>query len=269
MPLDLAYEAVGNGPPLLILHGLFGASGNWHSIARALSLSHRVISVDLRNHGGSPWAAAMGYLEMADDVRDLIEREGWEPPVVMGHSMGGKTAMALALCYPQLVSRLIVVDIAPVSYGDRLSGVAEAMRGIDLLAAASRDEVQRQLAGRLHEPGVVPFLMQNLVARDGRFDWRFNLAAISAALPALTGFPAALRSLRYDGPLQVIAGGLSDHVRGSDGDEFRPLFPQVRVEVIEEAGHWVHAEQRAAFLACVTQALQAQARPAAHATASP
>ena len=140
MALELAFESVGDGPPLLILHGLFGSGGNWRSVARALSTSHRVISVDLRNHGGSPWVETMSYLQMADDVRALIEWEQLHLPAVMGHSMGGKTAMALALLYPELLSRLIVVDIAPVCYADRLSMTAEAMRAVDTVAAASRDE---------------------------------------------------------------------------------------------------------------------------------
>ena len=112
MALDLAFDSIGDGPPLVILHGLFGSRTNWRSIARALSATHRVISVDLRNHGGSPWSDRMDYPEMADDVRKLMARERLQDPAVMGHSMGGKTAMALALRYPGEVGRLIVVDVA-------------------------------------------------------------------------------------------------------------------------------------------------------------
>src|SRR3712207_2878600 len=118
MALELAFDSVGDGPPLLLLHGLYGSRRNWRSIARALSDSHRVVSVDLRNHGNSPWAGSMSYPEMADDVLDLIRRERLERPAVMGHSMGGKTAMALALLHPAEVAQLIVADIAPVRYAD-------------------------------------------------------------------------------------------------------------------------------------------------------
>ena len=256
MALELAFESVGDGPPLLILHGLFGSGGNWRSVARALSPSHRVISVDLRNHGGSPWVETMSYLQMADDVRALIEWERLHLPVVMGHSMGGKTAMALALMYPELVSRLIVVDIAPVCYADRLSMTTEAMRAIDTVAAASRDEVQQRLGELLPDASAVPFLMQNLVARNDRFDWRVNLASISAEARTLSDFPAQLRGLRFAKPMHVIAGQQSDYVADRHGAEFQPMFPEVQVEVIEQAGHWVHADQRGRFLDAVTRALR-------------
>jgi pimeloyl-ACP methyl ester carboxylesterase len=251
MALNLAFESMGDGPPLVILHGLFGSGGNWRRVARALACSHRVLSVDLRNHGASPWVDSMSYLEMADDVLRLIEREGLSRPEVIGHSMGGKVAMALALMYPQQVGRLTVVDIAPVTYADRLSVFAEAMRAIGTLGVASREEARQRLAERVPDAEVVPFLMQNLVARNAHFDWRLNLAAILAAIPALCAFPSELRTLRFTRPVQVIAGGRSDYVTQADGAAFRPMFPQARVEVIEEAGHWVHADRPEAFVAAV------------------
>lgn len=268
MALDLAYDAMGSGPPLLILHGLFGSGSNWRSIARHLAATHRVYSVDLRNHGASPWAETMGYVEMADDVQHLIVREGLQQVSVLGHSMGGKTAMALALRYPTLVERLIVADIAPVSYVDRLSLFAEAMRGIDMLAAASRAEVQQRLAETLPDPSVAPFLAQNLIMRNAHLDWRINLAGISAALPDLSDFPAGLRERRYHGPLQVIAGGRSDYVAQHDGADFRPMFPHTRLEVIADAGHWVHADQPQRFLALLSAALAPASQPISVAAAT-
>jgi esterase len=259
MALDLAFESVGDGPPLLILHGLFGSGGNWRGVARELASMHRVLTVDLRNHGASPWADSMSYLAMADDVLRLIEREGLSRPAVIGHSMGGKVAMALALMEPQHVGHLTVVDIAPVAYADRLSMVAEAMRAIDTLHAASRDEVRQRLTGLLPDPGIVPFLMQNLVARNAHFDWRVNLAAILRSIASLSGFPAELRTLRFKQPLHVIAGGRSDYVTQADGAEFRPMFSRVRIDVIEPAGHWVHADQPQAFIAAVRRSLEGAA----------
>ena len=143
--LNLICETVGSGPPLVVLHGLFGSSGNWRGVARALAGTHTVVSVDLRNHGASPWADSMDYVEMADDVLQLIDRLELKRPAVIGHSMGGKVAMALALRRPARIARLIVVDIAPVSYADTLTPFAEAMRSADVMAAASRSEVQRRL----------------------------------------------------------------------------------------------------------------------------
>jgi esterase len=257
--LDLAFESTGSGPPLLILHGLFGSGSNWRGIARGLAATHRVLTVDLRNHGASPWADTTGYFEMADDVQQLIEREGLRQPAVMGHSMGGKVAMALALLHPECVGRLVVVDIAPVAYADRLSPFAEAMRGIDMLAAASRSEVQQRLAETVPDAGVVPFLMQNLVMRNAHLDWRLNLASIAASIGVLSDFPLELRSLRFAGPLQVIAGGRSDYVAHRDGSDFRPMFARPQVDVIEEAGHWVHADAPQRFLASARRALGVEA----------
>jgi len=169
--------------------------------------------------------------------------------------MGGKTAMALALRHPQRVSRLVVVDIAPVSYADTLTPFAEAMRGVDVMTTAHRAEVQRRLQKAVPEPGVVPFLMQNLVAHNDHFDWRINLMGISAAVPQLCGFPSTLLGERFDRPVTVLAGANSNYVVQSDGTDFRPMFGQVEVEVIPEAGHWVHADQPAALLASVRAAL--------------
>jgi len=256
MALNLICETVGSGPPLVVLHGLFGSSGNWRGVARQLAASHTVHSVDLRNHGASPWVDSMDYLEMADDVLQLCDRLGLKAPAVMGHSMGGKTAMAMALRHPQRVGRLIVVDIAPVSYADTLTPFAEAMRGADVIAAATRTEIQGRLSQTVPDPAVVPFLMQNLVMHNHHFDWRLNLLGISASMPQLCGFPSESLGARFDRPVAVIAGANSDYVTEFDGVEFRPMFPRVTVEVVEGAGHWVHADRPDAFLACVRRALQ-------------
>jgi pimeloyl-ACP methyl ester carboxylesterase len=254
MALELAFEESGVGPPLVILHGLFGSSHNWRGIARQLAPTNRVITADLRNHGASPWAATMDYPAMADDVRMLIERTCDEPPTVVGHSMGGKTAMALALLHPQRVARLVVVDIAPIVYADTLTACNEAMRSVDIATAATRAEVQRRLARRVPDPGIVPFMTQNLSVRNDHFDWRLNLAAIGASMQGLCAFPAELAALCYGGPVSVIAGGRSDYVPRKP-TVFAPMFPLVRVEFIETAGHWVHADCPADFSAALRRAL--------------
>ena len=257
MALNLAFESVGSGSPLVVLHGLFGSGKNWHSIARVLATNHTVYSVDLRNHGASPWADSMSYPEMADDVRAFIEREGLKQPAVMGHSMGGKTAMALALLYPEQVGALIVVDIAPVTYADTMTPFAEAMRTPDVLAAATRTEAQRRLQPLLPDPSVAPFLMQNLVMRNDHFDWRINLAAIGASMATLSDFSDALRELRFARPVTAILGERSDYVRSRNASAYAPMFSSVRVEVIADAGHWVHADQPKAFVTALQRALAA------------
>ena len=255
MALTLASDITGNGSPLLILHGLFGSATNWRSMARKLADRHAVHALDLRNHGASPWADTMTYTEMADDVRHYIEQHDLGAVTVMGHSMGGKTAMALALAFPDRVERLVVVDIAPRSYHDSLSSYAQAMRGIDLMAAASRGEVQRQLQALLPDASVAPFLVQNLVPRNDHFDWRINLAAISASMLDLTGFPAELQERVFDKPTAAIAGALSDYVPGGNTQSFRPMFPRIEIEVIDGAAHWVHADKPQAFFEAVQRAL--------------
>jgi esterase len=261
--VDLAFESIGSGPPVLILHGLFGSGGNWRRVARELATTHRVFTVDLRNHGSSPWADSMGYEEMAADVQGLIEREHLGPVTVVGHSMGGKVAMALALVQPELVSRLVVVDIAPVHYADRLSSFALAMQAIDTLHIASRDEITQRLSVSVRDPGVVPFLMQNLVVRNEHFDWRLNLGAILPAIPELCDFPEELRRLRYPRAAHVIAGAQSDYVVPADGSTFLPMFRQTHVTVIQAAGHWVHADQPAACITAIRKALRVTAPVAA------
>lgn len=256
MPLELNSDITGSGPPLVILHGLFGSATNWRSVARKLAADHEVHALDLRNHGASPWADTMSYTEMADDVQHYVEQHNLNSVTVMGHSMGGKAAMALALAHPEVLERLIVVDIEPRSYHDALSNYAQAMRGVDLMAAASRAEVQRQLQSLLPDASVAPFLVQNLVQRNEHFDWRINLAAITSAMQTLVNFPAALRTRRFDKPATVIAGALSDYVPAGDASAFAPMFPNLTVEMIEGAGHWVHSDKPEEFVQAVRRALQ-------------
>jgi pimeloyl-ACP methyl ester carboxylesterase len=235
----------------VILHGLLGSSRNWQSVARALAPHHRVLCVDLRNHGRSPWAPTMGYAEMAADVRALIEAQRLERPVVIGHSMGGKTAMALALETPEAIGRLVVVDIAPVSYPDRFSSYVEAMQRVDMEHLTRRADATLQLATRIQDMDVVGFLMQNLVSQGSHFDWRVNLAAIGSSMPALSGFPAESLSRHYSGPTTLIRGALSDYVQPGDVEVMRAAFLDLSVVDIQGAGHWVHADRPAEFLAAL------------------
>jgi len=257
MTVDLAYEETGNGPPLVIVHGLFGSSGNWRRIARALSADHRVLSVDLRNHGASPWTATMRYSEMADDLAALLDRLALDRAAVLGHSMGGKAAMTLALTRPSCVASLIVADVAPVAYGDHFSDYARAMRSVSALGATGRDAIRQSLLETIPQPRVVDFLMTNLARRGERYDWRINLAAIAAGLPDISGWPAALDDLRYDGPVTVIDGDRSDYISADDRPRFEKLFPRVRFVTIADAGHWLHADRADAFVAATRDALAA------------
>ena len=251
MALQLAFEATGTGSPVVILHGLLGSSRNWQSVAKAVAPHHRVLCVDQRNHGRSPWAPTMGYEEMAADVRALIEAQGLERPVVIGHSMGGKTAMALALETPQAIGRLVVVDIAPVSYPDRFSSYVDAMQRVDMEHLTRRADATLQLATRIQDMDVVGFLMQNLVSQGSHLDWRVNLAGIGSSMPTLTGFPTELLQRAFPGRTTLIRGALSDYVQPDDVEVMRASFPDLTVVDIQGAGHWVHADRPADFVAAL------------------
>ncbi|MEP6724150.1 MAG: alpha/beta fold hydrolase [Variovorax sp.] len=248
MALQLAFEALGAGPPVVILHGLFGAGRNWMHIAQSLAAHYRVYLPDARNHGASPWAETMSYAEMALDVAALIEREQLQQPFVIGHSMGGKTAMALALGHPQLVGGVAVIDIAPEDYADQFSSYVSAMRGLDLAAGTQRREIRQALADSLSPEAPVDFLMQNLRHQGDRFDWRLNLLATAVCMRELCGFAAALRQESYDGPALFLAGADSDYVRPESLAGIRACFPGAQLERIPDAGHWVHADQPQALL---------------------
>jgi pimeloyl-ACP methyl ester carboxylesterase len=249
MALELAYDAYGEaGPPLVILHGLLGSARNWTALAKQLGDGARVFVLDLRNHGRSPWAEAMSFNAMAGDVAAFIERHELRPATVIGHSLGGKVAMRLALSRPSLVERLVVVDVAPVAYHHSFAGYIEALQRIDLAGLRRRAEADQALQEAIPEPGIRSFLLQNLVQSDARFSWRINLAALADHMSELMGFPIE-PAAAYRGPTLFIAGGRSDYIRPEHDALIEQLFPQARLAVIEEAGHWVHAERPAEVLA--------------------
>lgn len=247
MPLELAFEVLGSGPPVVILHGLFGAGRNWMHVAQSLAADYRVYLPDARNHGASPWAESMSYAHMALDVAALIERERMQRPIVVGHSMGGKTAMALALDHPQSIGGIAVIDIAPESYADQFSSYVSAMRSLDEVGAATRRDVRKALAEGLTGQAPVDYLMQTLRRQNDRFDWRVNLLATGLCMRELCDFPDELKRGRYDGPALLISGEESDYVRPESVAAIRALLPCSRFQGIAEAGHWVHADQPAAL----------------------
>jgi pimeloyl-ACP methyl ester carboxylesterase len=251
MIVPLAAVEYGAGPPLAILHGLFGSGRNWASIAQRLAEHHRVIAVDLRNHGASPWAETMDYREMAEDVRSTLRGRGHDRFSLLGHSMGGKVAMTAALEHGAAVERLVVVDIAPVAYAARHLGHVRAMRELDLAAVKRRSDADAVLAPAIPDAAERAFLLQNLVLADGRARWRLNLEAIEREMPRLVDFPAMSPGRAYQGPALFIAGNLSDYLRPEYEPVIRGLFRNAEGANIDNAGHWVHAEQPTAFLAVV------------------
>lgn len=225
----------GDAPPLLIAHGLFGSARNWGVIARRLSDRGRVVAVDMRNHGASPWTDSHRYPELAGDLA-AVAGEGWD---VMGHSMGGKAAMALALLHPGKVRRLIVADIAPVAYTHTQMPLIEAMRGLDLSGLAARSEADARLAESVADPQVRAFLLQSLDLKEGR--WRLNLDTLAREMGHITGWPGIAG--RFDRPALFLSGANSDYVRPEHREAIRALFPKARFARLAGAGHWLHAEK--------------------------
>jgi esterase len=251
MPVQLAATEYGAGPPIAILHGLFGSGRNWRAIAQQLATRHRVLAFDLRNHGASPWAGGMAYSNMVEDLRASLRLRGIERAAVLGHSMGGKVAMVMALLYPAEVDRLVVVDVAPAPNPPTLLAYVRAMRAADLRGTKRRSEVDAQLAGAVPDGAERAFLLQNLVIGDGVIHWRLDLEAIERGFPQISGFPDLPADTSYQGPTLFVAGARSDYIRCEHEPAIRRLFPQAQITRIEGAGHWVHAEQPQAFLQAV------------------
>jgi pimeloyl-ACP methyl ester carboxylesterase len=244
----------GAGPTVALLHGLFGQAGNFGAIQRRLSATHRVIALDLRNHGASSHAPAMSYAAMAGDVLETLGACGTLPCALIGHSMGGKVAMTAALEAPAAVRRLAVCDIAPVRYPPGFRQLAQAMAAVALHPALTRAAADAALAD-VAAPEVRGFLLQNL-----RFGvaphWRIDLAAITAALPLLEDWPQH-GGAPYAGPALFVAGARSDYIRPEHRAVIRGLFPRARFVTVKDAGHWVHADNPTGFAAVVEAFLAA------------
>lgn len=250
-----AGDGASGAVPLLILHGLLGSARNWGAVAKALGEGRRVLALDLPNHGASPWTEVMDYPFMAREVAAAIEHLGGRA-AVMGHSMGGKAAMTLALTRPELVERLVVVDIAPVSYTHTFAPYIKAMRGVQLAEVSSRGEVEAALAPAIPDRGVRAFLMQNLEGGGGGYRWRPNLAVLGAHMDDILAFPNFPEDTRYQGPTLFVAGETSDYIRPAHQDVIEHLFPRAETAEVPGAGHWVHADNPAGFMAAITPFLQ-------------
>lgn len=252
MPVLLAAAEYGTGDPVVILHGLFGSARNWSSIAQRLAAAHHVFALDARNHGASPWDDRMSYADMASDVLAFQQERKLGPMAVVGHSMGGKTAMLVALQRPDAVRRLVVVDVAPVSYPSALRAYIQAMRAADLDGVTRRADVDAQLAAFVAAPAERAFLLQNLVYDAGHVHWRLNLPVLERAIDEIAAFPAVPAGLNFGGPTLFVAGARSHYVRPEHEPVIRRLFPRASIVTIANAGHWLHVEQPAVFLDTIT-----------------
>ena len=253
--MTLRYKTFGQGPPLIILHGLFGTLDNWQTIAKKLANEHTVFILDQRNHGRSPHNPVHDYPSMADDLRNFMEENWVHRASIMGHSMGGKTAMQFALEYPDMVDKLIVVDISPKAYMGNHHLIFEALLSLDLSKIKSRKDADGHLAKTISSPAIRLFLMKNLSRqKDGTYVLKMNLDAIHRHYPDIL---AAIESEEvFDGPTLFVRGGISNHIEEGDRELIRRFFPQAEIKTIPGAGHWVHAEKPEELLGLVRDFLK-------------
>lgn len=250
----LFHRIYGEGPPLVILHGLFGQSDNWATLARAWSNQFRVIIIDQRNHGQSPHDAAFSYELMADDLAETLDILNLESVQLIGHSMGGKTAMFFAQKYPQRLTELIVADIAPRAYAPHHGEIIAALKTLPLERLKDRNSADNELAKGIPDFGTRQFLLKNLYRNDsGGFSWRFNLEAISAQISEVgKAIPGSI----VETPTLFVRGAKSKYITDQDQRDIAHQFTNVRFETISDAGHWLHAEQPEAFGKVVLDFLQ-------------
>ena len=257
--MQLHFKRDGAGEPLIILHGLFGSLDNWHSISAKLAARFRVLAVDQRNHGASPHSPEISYPIMADDLDELMRAEGLARANVMGHSMGGKTAMQFALRYPHRVEKLVVVDIAPRVSSPRHGKILEALLALDLATFQTRKQIEDALAPAIPELGTRQFLLKNLTrGSEGHFAWKLGLREINVSYARLSDAPASEKPCER--PALFIRGESSDFLKADELSLIRELFPRAELRTIPAAAHLPHVENPAAFLDTVFEFLRGSAR---------
>ena len=247
MSIVLHHSIHGNtGQTLIVLHGLFGSLDNWKTQCQQLAEHFTVHALDLRNHGQSPHDAKMSYPSMAEDVLQYIKSQPLNQVCLLGHSMGGKVAMELALTHPSTVSKLIVADIAPKPYPPHHNEIFDALQRIDLATLKSRREADEQLKNRIDRPEVRGFLVKSLYRQDNKqFNWRFNLPVLIDQYAHLAAAPSHRGP--FTGPTLFIKGGTSDYITQGDEKVIHQYFPAAQFKLIQNAGHWLHAEKPEVF----------------------
>ena len=247
---------IGSGEPVLILHGLLGSSDNWITVARELAEFYTVFSPDLRNHGRSFHSDHFDYPAMADDVKTFIEQQNLAKISLIGHSMGGKTAMQFAYLYPERLNKLVVVDIAPKAYPPHNLNAVDALLNLNLATISRLSQADEQLQPAIPDISERMSHLKNLKRKpDGSYHWQVNLATIRTNYPYIS---EAVDGGRYTNPCLFIRGVNSDYIQDADWDDVLECFPQARLETIPNAGHWVHIQSRQVFVATVRDYLASQ-----------
>lgn len=249
--MELHTQSIGEGQPIILLHGLFGAGNNWGSIAKHLAQTYQVISVDLRNHGQSPHAASQTYADMTGDLLALCDALHLNSIHLLGHSMGGKVAMQFAMQYPERINKLIVVDMAMRAYPDAHTHLIDAMLALDLPSMASRNAADKALSNKIPNTMVRQFLLMNLTKSDTGLQWRINLPAIKANYPALL---QAITPKQFIKPSLFIRGDHSSYVNDDDIAQINLHFTQAKIMSLP-TDHWVHAEKPEMFIFALAEFL--------------
>ncbi|WP_017730009.1 alpha/beta fold hydrolase [Nafulsella turpanensis] len=244
--MKLHYRELGEGAPIIILHGLFGSSDNWLSVGKELSGDYKVYLLDQRNHGDSPHSSSFTYTDMAADLEEFITGHKIEDPVIMGHSMGGKTVMKFALSHPDLLQKLIVVDIAPRYYPVHHEVILQGLQAIDINSLKTRREADATLAEYVPELGVRQFLLKNLGRKtEGGYEWKINLPVINEKIENVG--EGLKEEEHFEKPTLFIRGANSGYIKDADKALIQQIFPQSQVQTITGAGHWMHAEKPEEF----------------------
>lgn len=255
LSMQLFFRESGQGRPIIILHGLMGSSDNWLPQAKMLSDEYRVFIVDQRNHGQSPHDEILNYKVLANDLKDFIQQQGLEKPVILGHSMGGKTAMNFAVAYPEMVGALVVADIAPKYYKVHHDVIVKGLKAIPIDSITTRGEADQVLADYVKEEDVRQFLLKNLTRKpEGGFSWKINLPVIDKSLEDI-GQDLQFEGV-YDGPALFIRGANSNYVKDEDRDRIKQLFPKSTL-ITMDTGHWIQAEKPKEFVEVVRNFLHA------------
>lgn len=259
-PVNLTYDVFdgkGESTPLVFLHGLFGSKSNFHSIAKSLvqRTGRKVLTVDARNHGNSPHSPVLTYEAMAEDLKHLLAQLRIEKCVLVGHSMGGKTAMVTALTQSSLIDRLVVVDISPAQtstftdFRSYIQAMQEVKISSDIPRSTARRMAEDQLRSLVENRSVRQFLLTNLVEQNGHYAWRVNLEAISAHLDHIMSFPSFNNT--YEGPTLFLGGASSDYISSDDYPEIKKRFPAADIQFIPDASHWIHADKPLDFISSI------------------
>lgn len=252
--MELKYRAYGQGQPLIILHGLFGQSDNWNTLAKRFADNDfRVFTIDQRNHGLSPHSSVWDYQSMAEDLNEFIEVHQLHQPIIIGHSMGGKTVMFFELLFPHIAKQLVIVDIAPKAYKPHHDAVLQALNAVDFNLITTRKEAEAVLNEYITDFGTKQFLLKNIYWKDDeskQMAWRFNLETITKEYNNIS---VEIPDGTSDTDTLFIRGEKSNYILDSDIDLIKQHFSHYQLKTITNSGHWVHAEQPDAFLNCVME----------------